>query len=164
MQTIPPLPNYYHTLPGPTSKVPPKVCHPQMILHWESFEHEVLEYVRTVIEPITETVLPPVFELLATPIRTEVPALQMFISQNYLAPVAMHFGCTVMTSAYGKVGSIDSRFERDKQTIIINEYKGKWSLNPEWFENGRIDHYDMNVFIRNAINQLYTYMVNNHLQ
>jgi hypothetical protein len=163
--TIPPLPTYSNTLPGPTSNIPPNVRHPQLNLHWESFEQEVLQYVRMEIEPIPETVLPPVFEMLDTQIRTEVPALQMFISQNYLRPVAIQFGATVVTSEYGNsVGSTDSHFERNGQTIIINEYKGKWTLNPEWFQNGRIDQLNINYYIRDAIVQLYTYMVVNHLQ
>ncbi|KAI8899605.1 hypothetical protein BC833DRAFT_638956 [Globomyces pollinis-pini] len=165
LQTIPPLPIYSHTLPDPTSTIPPNVRHPQMILHWEFFEQEVLQYVRMEIEPITETVLPPVFEMLNTEIRTEVPMLQAFISQNYFQPVAIHFGATVVTSDYGNsVGSTDSHFERNGRTIIVNEYKGKWTLNPEWFQNGRIDQHNINSYIRNAIVQLYTYMVVNHLQ
>jgi predicted Ser/Thr protein kinase len=165
LQTIPPLPNYSHSLPGPTSNIPPNVRHPQMILNWDSFELEVLEYVRTVIEPVTETVLPPVFEMLDEVIENEVPMLQAFISRNYLRPVAIQFGATVVTSEYGNsVGSTDSHIERHNQTIIINGYKGKWSLNPEWFQNGRIDQQNINYHIRNAIAQLYTYMVVNHLQ
>jgi predicted Ser/Thr protein kinase len=165
LQTIPPLPTYSHTLPGPTSNIPPNVRHPQLILHWEFFEQEVLQYVRMEIEPITETVLPPVFEMLDEVIENEVPALQMFISRNYLRPVAIHFGATVVTSEYGNsVGSTDSHFERNGQTIIINEYKGKWSLNPEWFQNVSIDQRNINHYIRDAIAQLYTYMVVNHLQ
>jgi hypothetical protein len=62
------------------------------------------------------------------------------MSRNYLRPVAIHFGATVVTSAYGScVGSRDSHFERNGQTIIINEYTGKLSLNPQWFQNGSID-------------------------
>ncbi len=38
LQTIPPLPNYSDTLPDPTSEIPPFVRHPQITLHWESFE------------------------------------------------------------------------------------------------------------------------------
>ena len=165
MQTIPPLPTYSHTLPYPSSTITTYSRHPQLTIHWESFEQEVLQYVRMEIEPITETVLPPVFEMLDTEIRTEVPALQMFISQNYLRPVAIHFGATVVTSEYGNsVGSTDSHFERNGQTIIINEYKGKWILNAQWFQNRRIDQPRINRFIRDAIVQLYTYMVVNHLQ
>ena len=164
LQTIPPLPTYSHNLPGPTSTIPPNVRHPQLILYWESFQQEVLQYVRTEIESVTELVLPPVFEMLDEVIKNEVPALQMFISRNYLRPVAIHFGATVVTSEYGNsVGSTDSHIERDGQTIIINEYKGKWILNPEWFQNGRIDQCNINPHIRNAIAQLYTYMVVNHL-
>ncbi|KAL5036660.1 hypothetical protein RTP6_004202 [Batrachochytrium dendrobatidis] len=165
LQTIPPLPTYSNTLPGPTSTKPPGVRHPQWTLHWETFGQEVMDFVCTEIEPVTETVLPPVFEMLDTEIRTEVPALQMFISQNYLRPVAIHFGATVVTTEFGNyVGSTDSHFERNGKTIIINEYKGKWSLNPEWFENGRIDQLNINHYIRDAIVQLYTYMVLNRLQ
>jgi hypothetical protein len=36
-------------------------------------------------------------------------------------------------------------------------------MNPEWFQNGRIDQHTINHYIRNAIIQLYTYMVLNHL-
>lgn len=164
-QTIPPLPNYSHTLPGPTSAVPPNIRHPRLILHWDSFEQDVLQYVRMEIKTITETVLPPVLEMLDTEIRTEVPALQMFISQNYLRPVAFHFGATVVTSEYGNsIGSIDSHFQREGKTIIISEYKGKWILNPEWFHNGRIDQLNINHYISDAIVQLYTYLVVNHIQ
>ena len=165
LQRIPPLPKYSTKLPGPTSNIPPDVRHPQLILHWESFEQEVLQYIRMEIEPVAKTVLPPVFEMLNTEVRTEVPALQMFISQNYLEPVAIQFDATVITSEYGNsVCSTDSHFERNGRTIIINEYKGRWSLNPEWFQNGRIDQPDINHYIRDAIAQLYTYIVLNHLQ
>ena len=165
MQTIPHLPTYANILPRPSSTRPPNVRHPEIILHWESFQQEVLQYVRTEIESVTELVLPPVFEMLDEVIKNEVPALQMFISRNYLRPVAIHFGATVVTSEYGNsVGSTDRHIERDGQTIIINEYKGKWILNPGWFQNGRIDQFNINPHIRNAIAQLYTYMVVNHLQ
>jgi predicted Ser/Thr protein kinase len=70
-----------------------------------------------------------------------------------------------VTSEYGNsVGSTDSHIERNGRTIIISEYKGKWTLNPEWFQNGRIDQLNINHYIRDAIVQLYTYMVVNHLQ
>ncbi len=62
-----------------------------MILHWESFEQEVMQYVRMVIEAITETVLPPVFEMQNEVIETEVPALQMFISRNYMRRYSRYF-------------------------------------------------------------------------
>ncbi len=98
-----------------------------------------MQYVRMEIEAITETVLPPVFEMLDEVIENKVPALQMSISRNYLRPVAIHFGPTFVTSEWGNsAGITDSLFERNGQTIIINKYKGKWSLNPEWFENGTI--------------------------
>ena len=164
LQTIPPLPTYSNTLPGPTSNIPPNVRHPQLTLHWESFELEVINFIQTEIVTKKELVSPPVFEMLDTEIRTEVPMLQAFISQNYLRPVAIHFGATVVTSEYGNsVGSTDSHIERNQQTIIINEYKGKWSMDPEWFPNGRIDQYEINHYIRDAIAQLYTYIVVNHL-
>jgi hypothetical protein len=87
----PPLPTDSHTLPGPTSNITPNVRHPQMILHWEYFEQEVLQYVRLEIETIKETVLPPVFEMLNEVIETEVPALQMFISPNYMRRYSRYF-------------------------------------------------------------------------
>ncbi|KAI8901122.1 hypothetical protein BC833DRAFT_522587 [Globomyces pollinis-pini] len=162
LQTIPPLPKYSNVLPGPSSTIPPNLCYPQIILHWVSFENEVLAFVRTVIQPVRETVLPPVFELLDAEVRTEVPALQMFISQNYLRTVAIHFGAIVVSSEYGNsLGCTDSHIERNGQTIIINEYKGKWSLIPI---NGRIDEFNVNNDTKNAINQLYTYIVVNKLQ
>ena len=165
MQTIPPLPTYSNTLPRPTSTIPPNVRHPQLTLHWETFEKEVIDFVRSEIEPIMETFLPPVFEMLDEVIKNEVPMLQAFISRNYSRPVVIHFGATVVTSEYGNsVGSTDSHIERHDQTIIINEYKGKWILNPEWFQNGRIDQLNINHFIRDAIVQLYTYMVVNRLE
>ena len=40
LQTIPPLPKYANTLPGPTSTIPPGVRHPQLTLHWGTFEQE----------------------------------------------------------------------------------------------------------------------------
>jgi hypothetical protein len=43
LQTIPPLPTDSHTLPGPTSNITPDARHPQMILHWEYLEQEVLQ-------------------------------------------------------------------------------------------------------------------------
>ena len=151
LQTIPPLPTYANILPRPSSTRPPNVRHPEIILHWESFQQEVLQYVRTEIESVTELVLPPVFEMLDEVIKNEVPALQMFISRNYLRPVAIHFGATVVTSEYGNsVGSTDSHIERDGQTIIINEYKGKWILNPGWFQNGRIYQFNINPHICNC--------------
>jgi hypothetical protein len=91
LQTIPPLPIYSQNLPRPTSHIPKNVRHPQMILHWESFEQEVMQYVRMVIEAITETVLPPVFEMQNEVIETEVPALQMFISRNYMRRYSRYF-------------------------------------------------------------------------
>ncbi|KAJ1500795.1 Serine/threonine-protein kinase pkn5 [Coelomomyces lativittatus] len=165
LKTIPPLPIYSNTLPGPTSTIPPVVRHPQWTLHWETFEQEVMGFVRSEIEPNAQTVSLPAFEMLDEVIQNEVPALQMFISRNYLRPVATHFGGTVVTSEYGNsVGNTDSHVERNGRTIIVNEYKGKWTLNPEWFQNGRIDQSNINSFIRHAVVQLYTYMVVNHLQ
>ena len=44
------------------------------------------------VEPSKETVLPCKFELLDEVIRSEIPMLPAFISQNYLSTIAMHFG------------------------------------------------------------------------
>ena len=165
LQTIPPLPIYSAKLPCPTSNIPPRVRHPQSILHWDSFEQEVMHFVQTEIEPRTDLVLPCKFEMKKVVIRTEVPMLQAIISQNYLSPVALHFGVTVETSERGNsMSHSDSHIERNDTPIIINEYKGKWSLNSAWFQNGRIDQPTGNASIRDSIVQLYTYLVVNHLQ
>jgi hypothetical protein len=165
LRTIPPPPTYAETLPGPTSNIPPNVRQPQLTLHWDAFEQEVLDFIHDKIIPITERVLPPVFELLNVQIRDEVPMLQAFCSQNLFQVVAIHRDCTLITSEHGNtVGYTDSHIERNGRVIIVNEYKGKWSLDPDWFQNGRIDGPDINHYIRASVVQIYTYMILNHLQ
>ena len=112
LQTIPPLPTYAETLPGPTSTTPPNVRHPQMTMHWETFDQEVLQFIETQIIPIIERVSHPVFELLNVEIRDEVPMLQAFCSQNLFQVVVIHRDCTVITSEHGNsVGHTDSHIE-----------------------------------------------------
>ena len=49
--------------------------------------------------------------------------------------------------------------------LNINEYKGKWTLNPDWFQaGGRIDGHNLNAHIQGAINQIYSYLVENRLE
>jgi hypothetical protein len=166
LKTIPPLPRYGSTLPLPTSTIPPRVRYPQSIIHWPSFGDEVLSFVQSDIVPITGRVERPVFELLEARIRSEVPTLQMFISQNLFQVVATHRGCDVMTTEYGQsAGATDSHIEKNGIPVIINEYKGKWILNPDWFQDGgRIDGQNVNIHIQRAINQVYTYTVANRLE
>ena len=160
VQIIPPLPKYSSTLPGPKTNTPPFVRHPQLTFHWETFKDDVMEFIRKDIVPRTNRVQRPVFELRDVEIRSEVPMLQAFISQNLLNVVATLFDCTIITCEYGDtVGATDSYIKRGTKTIAICEYKGNWVLNPEWFQDGRIDQGNISNYIQSSINQLYTYMV-----
>jgi hypothetical protein len=105
----------------------------------------------------------------------EAPALQMCVAQNLLDVVARHMGRTVWATERGEtVGNPDGYIVDDasQSKIIVYETKGKWTLNPEIFEHGRIDMFvgeDLvldaahNCF-RKAVYQIYNYMVWNHIQ
>ena len=165
MKIIPPLPNYSSGLPGPSSTIPPNVRHPQLTLHWSGFEQETLHFIDTEIVSSTERMVGPVFELIDEPINNEAPALQMFCSRNLFRIVAVQMGCTVFTTERGNsIGATDGYIEKNGCIATVYEIKGKWTLNPNWFKNGRIDGINISNYIQNAQNQIYTYMVLNHLQ
>ncbi|KAJ3270884.1 hypothetical protein HDV01_007355 [Terramyces sp. JEL0728] len=182
LQIIPPPPNYARALPGPSSTIPEDVRNPQLTEYWEQFEEDVMRFIQNDIEPNTELVIPPVFENIRTTITSEIPMLQSFISSNLFETVTLHMDCKVITSEYGRsVGDTDSHIEKNviemngdvnTKVVLVNEYKGKWTLNPEWFQDGRIDMFvgkelllgTNHNFIRNAVNQIYYYMTINHLQ
>jgi hypothetical protein len=174
LQTIPPLPTYSNTLPGPSSTIPRNIRHPQLTIHWESFQRDTLNYIQTEISHLTNLMNIPVFPF-QLKINDEVPALQMCVAQNLLDVVARHMGRTVWATERGEtVGNPDGYIVDDasQSNSVVYEVKGKWTLNPEFFEHDRIDMFvgeDLVLdaahnWLRKAVNQIYTYMVWNHLQ
>jgi predicted Ser/Thr protein kinase len=174
LQSIPPLPKYSSTLPGPSSTLPRNVRHPQLTLHWESFQRDTLNYIETDILHLTNLTNRAVFPFPLI-VNNELPTLQICIAQNLFDVVAKHMGCTILATTTGEtVGNPDGYIVVDasKSISVVYEIKGKWTLNPEWFENDRIDMFvgealeldASHCFIRNAVNQIYTYMVWNDLQ
>ena len=171
---IPPLPTYSHTLPVPSSTIPRNIRHSKMTIHWESFQRDTLNYTQTGISQMTNLVNMPVFPFQLT-INDEVPALQMCVAQNLFDVVARHMGRTVWATERGKtIGNPDGYMVDDasQSNIFVYEIKGKWTLDPQLFERGRIDMFvgeDLlldaaHSCLRNAINQIYTCMVVNYLQ
>jgi predicted Ser/Thr protein kinase len=128
-----------------------------------------LNFVQNEILPNAARITAPKFELLGMEVEEEVPTLQMFIAQNLLNVVAGCVECIVRPTERGSsVGNPDGYIVKEGRISIVYEIKGKWSLNPDLFLNGRIDNIDNSNsqyrFIYNALNQIYTYMVWNHLQ
>lgn len=132
-------------------------------MHWESFEQEVLQFIQADIFPQTDRIAAPIFNTLLT-IGQEVPELNPYCRLNLFETVAMHSHVSV-SGNIGVIGDIDGCVKRNNTLTIIYEVKGKWSLNPNWFQNKqRIDGTNLTSYIQNAINQLYTYMVWNHMK
>lgn len=119
LQSIPPLPNYYRNLPGPTSNIPPKVRHPQMVLHWESFEQEVLDYIQTDVLPDIKIIETPKYQMIGTAISNEVPSLQIFCCLNLFEIATRQMGSTVLATERGKtVGNPDGYIVDDASQSI----------------------------------------------
>ena len=90
MQTIPPLPTYSDNLPTNSSTIPRNVRHPQLTMHWESFQRDTLNYIQTEVTELTIRVNMPEFPFEMT-ITSEVPELQMGVAPNLFNVVERMF-------------------------------------------------------------------------
>lgn len=91
LQIIPPFVTYADELPGPNITAAQDICQPQLILHWETFESEVSEFIRCVIEPQIGYVERFPFDKRIQMIESEVPSLRGIICS--LSPCSLVQRC-----------------------------------------------------------------------
>ena len=157
-----PLARYHDRLPDASSTEVSIAVSPKVVSSWVNFESDVQDWVNSNqrLERIKKPLFIP-FEQQQI-IAEEVPQLQPFLNENLLNNASnCSSGCTfqfwslINNIEANSRGKPDFGMLRDNKLVAPIEIKGKWTLPHSDIVN------DSNTYVKKAIIQIFTYMVQN---